>query len=138
MALVEAVIKGKKPMDVMRDMKRDAHKAHLHAIKKGIAHIQRHHKRKEWVTGGLGKHAKKPHPTKLSVRTSVLKKSYDIRIDKKRLEARYGTDVKYARVHEFGLPGRNIRERPGLQNTIDATGHAIEKILAGALKKEGL
>ena len=137
MAMVETVIKGD-PMGMIRGMRTKAHKAHLHAIKKGIAHIQRHHKREEWVTGGMGKHAKAPHPTKLSVRTAVLKRSYKIIIDKKKLEARYGTDVKYARVHEFGLPGRNIRKRPGLQNTITATGSAIEKILANALKKEGL
>ena len=137
MALVEAVIKGD-PKSMIRDMRASAHKAHLHAVMKGIAHIQRHHKREEWVTGGMGKKAKKPHPAKLSVRTSVLKKSYDIRINKRALVASYGSDVKYARAHEYGLPGRNIRARPGIQNTMKATGHAIEAIFAKLLKKEGL
>lgn len=137
MALVEVVTKND-PRKVIKDMRDGAAKAHLHAIKKSLAHIKRHHTRNEWLPGGGGKNSKSPHPTKLRVRSGTLKKSYSIKIIAKALEGRYGSDLKYAPVHEFGSPMQNIKARPGVKRTMDATGNAIEQIFAKSLKKAGL
>ena len=137
MALVEMQIKGNTHL-VIQDMRKDAHKAHMNAIRKSLAMAERHHKRKEWVTGGTGKNASPPHPTKLSVREGHLKRSYHSIIVAKELYGSYGSDLEYAPTHEFGDPSRNIPKRDGIQRTKNAVSKKFAGIFANELKKVGL
>jgi len=143
MGLIEVTINNR-AADVMGKRGHDkARKAHINALRKGIAHMERHHKRKEWLPGGGKKAFRNPHPTMLRVRTGRLWKSYGSLVLERALEARYGSDESYSRIHEFGgMAGRNhasrIPARPGIKRTIDATANAIERIFDKALDKEGL
>lgn len=104
------------------------------AMRKALAVIEKHHKRKEWVRGG----GRPPHPEKLTVRTGSLSRSYTRRILEREMAGTYGSDLKYAPVHEYGSSTLNIPARPGLKRTLDAKTKEIEKILAdGAVKYLG-
>jgi len=113
------------------------------ALRRAIVLVERHHKRKEWVRGSEGLRDAggrldelDTHPSKLTVRTGHLLKSYTRRIVDRELAAYYGSDVVYSRVHEFGMPSRGLPARPGLQNTLDATARQIERIMGDDIQKE--
>ena len=147
MALVDAIVKND-PTGVIKDMRTKAHKAHLHAIRKSLAVMERYHKRKWFVTGTKNRKGKlkdkATRPKRLTSRTGHLMLSYTRSIDKRNLIGVYGSDKAYSRIHEFGgpagAPGKRFEmpKRPGLEVTSKATGHAIEAIFAKLLKKEGL
>ena len=108
-------------------------------LRKCLAMIERHHKRKEMIRGGarLSSGDKQAaHPDKLTVRTGMLSRSYTRRIVEAELKGYYGSDLVYAPVHEFGSKKKNIPPRPGLQKTLDALGKDIEKIMADQIEKK--
>lgn len=105
-------------------------------IRRALALVERHHKRKEWVRTGKRLATQDTHPDKLTIRTGTLSRSYTSKIVERELAGYYGSDVEYSRVHEFGFPARNIPKRPGLQNTIDAQKAEIEKIMADEIAQE--
>ena len=147
MVMVEAIVKND-PTGVIKDMRTKAHKAHLHAIRKSLAHMERYHKRKWFVTGTKNRKGKlkdlTTRPKRLTSRSGKLMLSYSTYINKRKLYGSYGSGKAYSRIHEFGgpagAPGKRfiMPKRPGLQVTAKATGHAIEVIFAKLLKKEGL
>lgn len=109
---------------------------------KALATVQKHHKEKEIIRNVgrganlTGKDAVPPHPEKLTSRTGTLSKSYTIELVEASLRASYGSNLEYAPVHEYGSSARNIRPRPTLERTVDATAAKIEKIMADAIAKE--
>lgn len=104
-------------------------------LRKALALIERHHKRKEWVRSSGGRlSGAAVHPTKLTIRTGTLSKSYTRQIAEKMLRGSYGSDLVYAPVHEYG--GRHVKARPGLKRTVNATADKVEKIMADAIAKE--
>jgi len=52
------------------------------------------------------------------------------------LRASYGSNLEYAPTHEYGYVPRNIKARPTLDRTVNATAAKIEKIMADAIAKE--
>lgn len=120
------------------------------ALREAGALVLKHHKQKEWIGGTrrlrkAGGRLKEldTHPDKLTVRRGGpgrLRGSYGLRFDWSKMEAYYGSDLVYSRIHEFGgMAGRGrsvyIPPRPGLQRTIKATADKIEKIFADAVEK---
>lgn len=104
---------------------------------KAIALVERHHKTKEWrssVAGNL--RDVEPHPTLLTVRTGMLKRSYTRELAKHLMRASYGSGLVYAPVHEYGSPKHGIRQRPTLERTAQATAAEVERILADSVKRE--
>lgn len=106
-------------------------------LQRAIALVESHHKKQEWIRGSKALRAAggrlanaDTDPHKLTVRTGHLLRSYTSRIVEQEMAAYYGSDVVYSRVHEFGYKPRNIPQRPGLQNTIQATAARVEKIMA--------
>ena len=113
------------------------------AIRRCVAVVEAYHKRNEWVGGGraykaMGGRLKDAptHPTKLTVRDNILRKSYTRRIIDHLLYAAYGSDLVYAGVHEYGYPPGNIPARPGIANTAKATADQLIKIMADDIKGE--
>jgi phage gpG-like protein len=109
---------------------------------KALATLQAHHKQKEFIRsvgGGLnltGKDAVPPHPEKLTSRTGTLSKSYTTELVEASLRASYGSNLEYAPTHEYGYAPRNIKARPTLDRTVNATAAKIEKIMADAIAEE--
>jgi hypothetical protein len=115
----------------------------LVALRKALSVVERHHKHKEWIRGSKALRAAggklkvmDTDPDKLTVRSAILIRSYSGKLEPRELAAYYGSDVTYSRVHEFGLPSRGLRARPGLQRTVAATGDQIEKIMADSIKEK--
>lgn len=91
--------KGKKAVDV----------GAVSGLHKCIALVERHHKRREFIRGSkelkdadgrLLTAATDPH--RLTMRSGALSRSYTRRIVERELAAYYGSDLEYARVHEYG------------------------------------
>jgi HK97 gp10 family phage protein len=85
--------------------------------------------------GGRGKMtSSKPHPTKLTSRTSRLRD--DIAVNRSPLPwaVEVGTDVKYAAVHEYG--GRYHPPRPFLGPALDDMADQFDDIFAREIAKE--
>ena len=123
-------------------------KGALAALDAALIKVERHHKRKEMRRGGTGPAV----PDLLTIRHGTLSKSYGSRKDKRKLIGYYGSDLKYAPVHEFGavihakkadmlhffIPGVGFRKaqsvtipaRPTVKRTLDKTAKDIEKIFS--------
>lgn len=112
-------------------MQKTARDGFWNGIRKSLALMERHHKRKEWVAKSGGRLATQDaDPVRLTVRTGSLKRSYGSRLDKMKMIGSYGSDLVYAPIHEYGNPSRGVRARPGLDRTINATKSRIEKLCA--------
>lgn len=120
------------------------------SLREAGALFQKHHKRKEWISGSksLRKSGGRlqnldTHPIKLTSRSggSGLRGSYGLRFDFAKNEVYYGSDKAYARIHELGgKAGRGhstyIPARPGLQRTIKATAEEIARIFGRGIDKQ--
>lgn len=100
---------------------------------KAGALVEKHHKTKEMIGGRLG--GKPPHPTKLTHRTRALSRSYTRKLILGGRALRYGSDLEYAAVHEYGNLAMGIPVRPGVETTMLKTADDVARIMADEYSK---
>ncbi|HUU96857.1 MAG TPA: hypothetical protein VM487_14050 [Phycisphaerae bacterium] len=144
MSLLKAIIRGTEVAAIAGE--RGHKKARIGfaaGMRKALVAVEHHHKNEEFITkaGGLGggltgKGAQAPDAYYLTSRHRTLLRSYKFPpVSLKDLTGRYGSDLIYAPVHEFGSTKNNIHARPTLQRTIDAMAETVERLLAESTGK---